>query len=109
MPFQQTPWVRNGCLRLRQHEVIQLDTPAWFAWLAHTTTFCYMGTNPLIRLTVRYENRRHQSYWYAYCKYQRKLHNIYLGKQEQLTQARLEEACQVVWQRIRCAQQSGQV
>jgi hypothetical protein len=101
MPYQQMPTVCDGYLVTAQHERIQLDTPAWFTWLAQTTSFCYMGAQPLIRLTVRTEQRRSQRYWYAYCKYERKLHNIYLGKQNQLTQARLEAACQTVWQRVR--------
>jgi hypothetical protein len=107
MPNQQMPTVRRGCLVTVQHERIPLDTPAWFAWLAHATSFCYMGTQPLIRLTVRSEQRRSQRYWYAYCKYERKLHNIYLGKHAQVTQARLEEACQMVWQRVRRSHELG--
>lgn len=104
MPFQHTPWVRQGRLLTAQKEVIWLDTPDWFAWLDQTASFCYLGTHPLIRLTVRREKRRRQTYWYAYCKYERKLHNVYLGKSKQLTQDRLEAACQTIAQRVRRTQ-----
>lgn len=105
MPNQQTPWVRNGSLTIPQGDVVSLDTPDWFAWLEQTSSFCYSGTHPLIRLTVRREQRRQQFYWYAYCKWDSKLHNVYLGKSRQLTQDRLEAACQTLWQQVKQTKQ----
>lgn len=101
MPHRQTPWVRQGRLRTAEKGLIQMDTPEWFDWLTHAKSFCYTGSNPLLRLSVRREKRRHTFYWYGYCKWGRKLHNIYLGKSQQLTQQHLEQACQTIWQRIR--------
>jgi hypothetical protein len=54
-----------------------------------------------LRLTVRREKRRQQFYGHAYSKIDGKLHNIYLGKQDRLTQARLEHACLLIDQRAR--------
>lgn len=101
MPYQQMPWVRHGQLVLASGKRIVLDTPAWFAWLSQISTFCYSGSHPWLRLTVRREIRRQQFYWYAYSKIDGKLHNIYLGKQNTLTQARLEHACLLIGQRAR--------
>jgi len=106
MPNQQTPWVRHGALALSQGKSILLDTTEWFAWLEQGTSFCYSGAHPLIRLTVRREKRRQQFYWYAYCKWESKLHNIYLGKSQQLTQERLDHACLTIEQRIHKSQAS---
>ena len=101
MPYQQMPWVRQGQVVLTTGQRIVLDTPAWFAWLGQISSFCYSGSHPWLRLTVRREKRRQQSYWYAYSKIDGKLHNIYLGKQDTLTQTRLEQACQLIDQRAR--------
>ena len=101
MPYQQMPWVRQGQVVLPTAQRIVLDTPAWFAWLNQISAFCYSGSHPWLRLTVRREKRRQQFYWYAYSKVDGKLHNIYLGKQNTLTQARLEHACLLIDQRAR--------
>ena len=101
MPYQQMPWVRHGQLILANGKHILLDTPAWFAWLSQVSSFCYSGSHPLWRLTVRREKRRQQFYWYAYSKIDGKLHNIYLGKQDTLTKAHLEQACRLIDQRAR--------
>jgi len=100
MPNQQTPWIRQGILDIPQGESVSLDTPDWFAWLQQGTSFCYSGSLPLIRLTVRCEKRRQQFFWYAYCKWGGKLHNVYLGKSPQLTQETLDQACHTIQQRI---------
>ena len=101
MPYQQMPWVRQGQVVLTTAQRIVLDTPAWFAWLSQISAFCYSGSHPWLRLTVRREKRRQQCYWYAYCKIDGKLHNIYLGKHDTLTQARLEHASRLIDQRAR--------
>lgn len=93
MPYRNTPWVDNGHI-VRPHELpIQMDTPAWFAWLETLTTFGYRSRHYRPILTVRREKRRQKTYWYAYSKINAKLHNVYLGKTAQLTLARLERAC----------------
>ena len=93
MPRDHTPWVRYGQVITATGQRIRLDTAAWFAWLPTVASFCYSSPHTTWRLTVRREKRRQQSYWYGYSKIHAKLHNVYLGKTEQLTQARLEQAC----------------
>jgi LuxR family transcriptional regulator, maltose regulon positive regulatory protein len=101
MPYAKTPWVREGRVRTASGLFIALDTPAWFAWLHDFAAFGYSCRSCLLRLTLRREQRRHQHYWYGYTKFNAKLHNVYLGKSEQLTHARLEQACQQLWQQVK--------
>jgi LuxR family maltose regulon positive regulatory protein len=92
MPQTGTPWVRQGQLLTRGNAPIGLDTPAWFGWLETATRFCYSARHTFFRLTARKEKRRGIFYWYGYLKNEGKLHNIYLGKSERLTQAYLDAA-----------------
>lgn len=94
MPYANMPWVRRGQVLTAVGVRIHIDTAAWFAWLETVYAFCYSCPDPRYRLTVRHEQRRRHSYWYAYCKIGAKLHNAYAGKTAQLTQARLDRACQ---------------
>ncbi len=108
MPYHATPWVRQGGVRLAHGEWIVIDSARWFNWLHEISAFCYSSRRYPIRLTVRHEQRRQQRYWYAYTKSTSKLHNAYLGKTDQLTQARLEQACQQLWQRMQAAKEVQQ-
>jgi LuxR family transcriptional regulator, maltose regulon positive regulatory protein len=101
MPHGNNPWVRNGQVITDSGQRLRLDSPAWFAWLETIPSFCFSSRNPLWRLTVRREKRRRQTYWYGYAKSDAKLHNVYLGKTAQLTQARLEQACQELAHKVR--------
>ena len=93
MPYAGTPWIRKGQLITDGGKRIRVGSPAWFAWLQTATSFCYSPDNSVDRLTARKEKRRHQFYWYGYSKNASKLHNVYLGKSEQLTRVRLDQAC----------------
>jgi hypothetical protein len=101
MPYRNTPWVRNGQVVTSTGQLIKLDTPAWFAWLETVPSFCFSSPHTTWRLTVRREKRRHQTYWYGYAKMAAKLHNVYLGKTERLSQARLEQACRDLAHKVR--------
>ena len=101
MPYREMPWVQNGCVLSADGEPIALDTAAWFRWLEEIPAFCYSPRHGWLRLTVRHEFRRHQRYWYAYSRIDRKLHNVYLGKTHRLTQQRLDDACEQIRQRVR--------
>jgi LuxR family transcriptional regulator, maltose regulon positive regulatory protein len=96
MPYAETPWVRQGRVVTPDGRTIHIDTQVWFAWLDQITCFGYSTSQHWLRLTVRREKRRRQHYWYAYSKINGKLHNVYLGKSDQLTHARLEQACQQI-------------
>jgi hypothetical protein len=76
---------------------IQLDTPAWFAWLEteHTRQFSYPLFDPVCGyivgfMTVRKERRvRGGNYWSVFRREGRQVRKIYLGRSEMLTQSRL--------------------
>lgn len=107
MPHANTPWVRDGQVITSSGRRLRLDSPAWFAWLDTVPSFCYSSRDPLWwRLTVRREKRRRQTYWYGYAKSDAKLHNVYLGKTAQLTQARLEQACRELAHKARQAKET---
>ncbi|MBA3947302.1 MAG: hypothetical protein H0X37_22430 [Herpetosiphonaceae bacterium] len=81
-----TPIVKGGWL-YTDGDSVQLDTPAWVAWLQEHTTFyleAEQGT-----FTARKEMRWDGQFWYAYRRHQGKLHKAYLGKAEDLTKERL--------------------
>jgi LuxR family maltose regulon positive regulatory protein len=70
-------------------EAIQLESSAWFEWLASHTTF-YLET-PDGTFTARRELRKGAVFWYAFRRYKKKLYKAYLGKTVDITVARLRE------------------
>ena len=105
MPYMDTPWVKKGQLITLSGQRIVVGTPAWFRWLQTATRFCYSSIRFPDRLTARKEQRRHTFYWYGYARNASQLHNVYLGKSEQLTTAHLEWACEQLAKKAR--QQPG--
>ncbi len=80
---------------------IQLDSPAWYAWLAEEPHRSFHFTHPSGGFTARKEHKqRGQDYWVAYRHVHTKLYKTYLGKSEQLTEARLRAASQLLAGRI---------
>jgi LuxR family maltose regulon positive regulatory protein len=70
---------------------ITVDTPAWFAWLEHAMTFAF--TSPSGHFTARKERQaRGGGYWKAYRTSHGTLHRVYLGKAQDLTLDRLNQA-----------------
>lgn len=91
MPHTGMPFVRDDLLLLDNRRPIRVGTQAWFGWVAQATRFSYQPPHTYHRLTLRKEKRRHQYYWYAYLKNDRKLHNAYVGRTEMLTSERLRQ------------------
>ena len=88
-----TAQVDGATLVLPGHDAspITVDTPAWFAWLEHATTFTF--TSPSGRFTARKERQaRGGGYWKAYRTAHGTLHRAYLGKAQDLTLERLNRA-----------------
>ncbi|MBA3947772.1 MAG: hypothetical protein H0X37_24860 [Herpetosiphonaceae bacterium] len=81
-----TPTVKSSWLYW-EHEAVQLDTPAWVAWLKEHTTFYLEADEGTF--TARREKRWDGQFWYAYRRHQGKLHKAYLGKAEDITKERL--------------------
>jgi len=77
---------------------VQLDTPAWFAWLEapSTTRFSYPIFDSMCGyivgfMTVRKEQRqRGGCYWVVFRRYGTRVRKIYLGRSATVTHERLE-------------------
>ena len=77
---------------------VQLDTPAWFAWLAAETTtrFSYPLYDPQVGyivgwMTVRKEMRqRGGHYWVAYRRVSGQVRKVYIGSSGVVSAQRLE-------------------
>src|SRR6266581_5991148 len=95
---KMTPLVRGDRLIYQQDEheqVLAVETPAWFAWLATASTFAFTSDNGTF--TARKEragNQRGGWYWKAYRTQHGKHFSLYLGKTEALTLERLNAVAQ---------------
>jgi LuxR family transcriptional regulator, maltose regulon positive regulatory protein len=69
---------------------ILVGSTEWFAWLTQNDRFRYKGKSG--HFTAQREIRRNKTFWYAYRRRDRKLCKRYLGKSEELTPHRLEQA-----------------
>src|SRR6266550_1418037 len=97
---KMTPLVRGDSLIYQQDEheqVLAVETPAWFAWLATASTFAFTSENGTF--TARKErasNQRGGWYWKAYRTQHGKHSSLYLGKAEALTLERLNAVAQAL-------------
>src|SRR6185503_6861033 len=66
---------------------ISLSSPTWFEWLDYNTTFYLESTSGTF--TARREQRAASFFWYAFRRYHKHLYKAYLGRSEDLNQARL--------------------
>jgi LuxR family transcriptional regulator, maltose regulon positive regulatory protein len=71
------------------HDPIHEEDALWFAWLAARSSFSFQGKHG--HMTLRKESRpRGEGYWYAYRNQGRKTAKLYVGRNADLTIARLE-------------------
>ena len=93
---QRIPHVADGVLHVPESpggSEIAVGSPTWSAWLADpaTRSFAFRGSS--VTYTARKERRsRGGEYWTAYRRHSGRLRKAYLGKAEDLTLARLDEA-----------------
>ncbi|HNP87873.1 MAG: hypothetical protein JST60_17595 [Chloroflexi bacterium SZAS-1] len=93
----KTPSVLSGLLYQASTAPIEIDTPAWFAWLANDAHHSFHFTHADGDFTARKERKqRGQWYWVAYRQAHCKLHKAYLGKSETLNAARLHAVAQTL-------------
>lgn len=90
MPRSKTPVVNNNLLTL-ENATTQVGSAAWYDWLDANKKFKYKGIEGhfLARREVR---RNNKVYWYAYRRRAGKLSKVYLGKSDELTYERLQQA-----------------
>lgn len=97
------PIVQDGILWDGEHEMatsaklsagvslpIPLDSPQWNNWLTDHKQFKFKGTAG--HFSARRETRHDSDYWYAYRRRNGTLNKVYLGKSEEITPERLEQA-----------------
>src|SRR5215212_3002162 len=93
---RRTPYVADGVLHVpgtRGDPEIEVDSASWVAWLTDPATRSFSFQSPSGRYTARKEYRsRGGEYWTAYRKHSGRLRKAYLGKAEDLTLNRLDEA-----------------
>lgn len=76
---------------------IQLDTAAWHVWLTDAAGFVFRSQDG--HFTARKEtasNQRGGQYWRAYRRRKGRLYRFYLGKPEDVTLARCQQAARVL-------------
>ena len=99
---KMTPLVRGDRLIYQQDEheqVLAVETPAWFAWLATASTFAFTSdTGTFTARKERAGNQRGGWYWKAYRTQHGKHSSLYLGKTEALTLERLNAVAQALAQ-----------
>ncbi len=88
------PIIQDGNLWVNGEETavslpISLESPQWHNWLAQHKQFKFKGDEG--HFSARRETRHGGNYWYAYRRRSGKLHKVYLGKSEEITQLRLEQ------------------
>lgn len=83
------PFIRDGQLWAGS-DPVPLDSAAWFEWATAHDRFAYLS--PDGRFAAQAEIRRSKPYWYAYRRRGGRLLKVYLGRPEDLTRARLEQA-----------------
>ncbi|HWQ47018.1 MAG TPA: hypothetical protein VN376_09130, partial [Longilinea sp.] len=75
-------------------DTISVGSESWFTWLTDHDGFVYEGKSG--HLTARSELRRGIRYWYGHRRREGKLAKTYLGKSDELTLERLEQASAIL-------------
>lgn len=71
---------------------VPVESADWYAWLNAEDTRSFAVRTPQGTFTARRERQHGSWYWYAYRTRGAKLRKVYLGKSEELTRDRLNEA-----------------
>ena len=88
MPRTIKPVVKDNFL-FAGKDRIPVGSPSWYEWLFTTKRFSFKSQSG--HFIAQCEKRRNKEYWYAYRR-AGKLIKVYLGKTEELTLDRLEQA-----------------
>lgn len=101
-----TPTIYDTTLLLDEAEqttALVVGSAEWFTWLSQDTSTLFSFYTPDGSYTARKEragSRRGGWYWKAYRTHQGRLYRAYLGKQEDLTLARLHEIAHTLEMRV---------
>ena len=90
MPESTIPIIENNLLTSGD-TTVQVGSAEWYDWLEANRKFKYQGIEG--HFLARCEARRNRAvYWYAYRRRAGKLSKVYLGKIDNLSKERLEQA-----------------
>ncbi len=89
MPNSSKSIVKDNTL-VEGEMYIPVGSPSWFEWLSTAKKFSFKSYRG--NFVAQCETRRNKGYWYAYRR-SGKLSKVYLGKTDELTLERLEQAC----------------
>src|SRR6266576_3160367 len=89
------PQVKDAQLLLRDAtgtllSTIPIDSAEWYGWLQDHTHQSFSYQTPTGAITLRREQQRRGSYWYAYQSQRGKVHKVYAGKSDHLSLERLQ-------------------
>jgi LuxR family transcriptional regulator, maltose regulon positive regulatory protein len=88
---------------------LAVGSPAWFVWLADDAARSFSFRSPAGAYTARKERRQRGGvYWVAYRTAAGRQHKVYLGKAEDLTPQRLDEAAAALAGRVATAEPAGE-
>jgi LuxR family transcriptional regulator, maltose regulon positive regulatory protein len=97
---QRIPHVVDGVLHVPESPggpKIAVGSPSWIAWLTDPTTRSFAFRSSRATYTARKERRaRGGEYWTAYRRQSGRLRKAYLGKAEDLTLDRLDDAAEAL-------------
>jgi LuxR family maltose regulon positive regulatory protein len=91
------PVAENGLLLIDDtgpdvSNAVRVGSPRWYRWLADAGNQGFLFKGEAGHFSARREVRRGNPYWYAYRRRGGKLHKAYLGRSEEVTQERLDQA-----------------
>jgi hypothetical protein len=91
-PNRGTPWITGGVLHIGEGDTattLHVGSHAWFAWLAEASRF-YVK-HPAGNFFCRKEPRKRGGlYWSAYRRHQGRVYRAHVGRDEDVTSARLD-------------------
>ena len=73
-----------------RHPSVMPDTPGWFAWLEGVSSFSFQRATGAVSTLRKERVQRGGAYWYAYQRRDGRMTKRYLGRDSDLTLARLE-------------------
>jgi LuxR family maltose regulon positive regulatory protein len=93
--MSRLPAVRDGLLIVAPGAAqVPVGISAWFDWLQEASAFTFASVSGTF--TARHEDRAGHRFWYAYRRQEGRLHKTYLGRVEELTLSRLEQAAHIL-------------
>ena len=105
-----SPEQADYLLRTAENEAprsVSEDGAGWLKWLEEHRAFAFHGRGGHLNLLKERRNRGSEGYWYAYQRHEGRMLKRYVGRDEQLSIARLEEIATLLANRDHAKQEPG--